>query len=81
MWRYLVVQGLAVLGLMFLTAPALPQAEPTSSDVEAFLDDAMPAASAPGLAWAIIEAGDIRSGVRGELVAGSRARRSRSANC
>lgn len=71
MWRNLVVQGLAVLGLMFLTAPALPQAEPTSSDVEAFLDDAMPAASAPGLAWAIIEAGDIRSGARGELVAGS----------
>ncbi|WP_304073237.1 serine hydrolase domain-containing protein [Maricaulis maris] len=66
MWRFLVL-----LLLWLLTAPALPQADPQSAAVEAFLDEAMPAASAPGLAWAILADGDLLVGSRGERVAGS----------
>lgn len=66
MWRYL-----AILGLLCLTAAALSQDEPQSGGVEAFLDRAVPRAAAPGLAYALVENGDVQLGERGERVAGS----------
>jgi CubicO group peptidase (beta-lactamase class C family) len=65
MWRCL-----ALLVIPFLTGAAQPQAEPQSDPVEVFLDDAMPATAAPGVAWAILDNGEWRSGGRGELVLG-----------
>lgn len=66
MWRYL-----AMLGLLCLTASALSQETSQSERVETFLDRAVPRAAAPGLAYALIENGDLRLGQRGERVAGS----------
>ncbi|OLF80670.1 hypothetical protein AWH62_15095 [Maricaulis sp. W15] len=66
MWRYL---GLFLLP--FLTTPALPQADMQAAAIDAYLDEAMPAASAPGLAWAILDDGDWLAGGRGERVLGS----------
>lgn len=66
MWRYL-----AILGVLSLTAAALSQDDPQSGGIEAFLDRAVPAAAAPGLAYALFENGDVQLGERGERVAGS----------
>jgi len=66
MWRYL-----TILGLLCLTAAALSQDDPQSADVEAFLDRAVQRAAAPGLAYALLENGDLQLGQRGERVAGS----------
>ncbi|WP_297735722.1 serine hydrolase [uncultured Maricaulis sp.] len=66
MWRYL-----ALILILALPAPAVSQEVPQPAEVERYLDDAMPAASAPGLAWALLENGQVRSGVRGERIAGS----------
>jgi len=66
MWRYL-----AILGVLVLAAPAFSQEAPQSRAVEAFLDRAVPDAAAPGLAYALLDNGDLRLGERGELVAGS----------
>ena len=66
MWRYL-----AILGMLVLTGAALSQDDPQSRAVEAFLDRAVPEAAAPGLAYALVDNGDLRLGARGELVAGS----------
>jgi len=66
MWRYL-----AILGVLCLTAAALSQDEPQSGGIEAFLDRAVPRAAAPGLAYALVENGEVQLGERGERVAGS----------
>ena len=39
--------------------------------LEDFIDQALPASAAPGLAWAMIDTGEIQSGARGERLAGS----------
>lgn len=66
MWRYL-----AILGLLCLTAAALSQDDPQSGGIEAYLDRAVPRAAAPGLAYALLENGDLQRGEHGERVAGS----------
>ncbi len=60
----------AILVMLILAGSGLSQPETHTDPVERYLDDAMPAAAAPGLAWAIVENGQLRSGVRGELIAG-----------
>lgn len=65
MFRYVLI-----LLTLLTAAPALAQTGSQSDPVEAFLADAMPAAAAPGVAWAILDNGEWRSGGRGELVPG-----------
>jgi len=71
MQRYLVRLLFSLLVMSGLTMPALAQADTQSLAIDAYLDEAMPAASAPGLAWAILDNGDLRVGSRGERIAGS----------
>ncbi len=58
----------ALLVLGFATAL---QASTPSSSIEDFITAEMPASGAPGIAYAVVEDGEISSGARGELLIGS----------
>ena len=66
MWRLMTV--LAALGL---AATAAAQSDRSTYSIEAFIDRAMPASGAPGLAYAVLENGTVQIGAHGELLLGS----------
>lgn len=70
MWKCL--SGMA--GFLLMLACAASASSPANAQIasiESFLDEAMPASRAPGMAYAVVENGTIRSGARGEALLGS----------
>ncbi|MBU2533352.1 MAG: beta-lactamase family protein [Alphaproteobacteria bacterium] len=61
-------RALALLGLLIATAS---QAAGPTGSIDDFIALEMPIAGAPGLAYAIVEDGEIRSDARGEMLIGS----------
>ena len=61
----------AIFTALALAASAGAQNNRPSRTIEAFIDQALPASTAPGLAYAILEGGEIRTGARGERLQGS----------
>ena len=65
MWRMI-----AVLTALVLTFSAGAQPHEPSGPIEAFIDQAMPASTAPGIAYAVVDGNAIQSGARGEMLLG-----------
>lgn len=66
MWRIIaLITSLALIG------PVAAQDDTSSRMIEEFIDEAMPASGAPGLAYAVLDNGEIRTGARGEMLIGT----------
>lgn len=66
MWRLF-----AIITALTLTAVAGAQTSDPSGAIEDFIDQAMPASGAPGLAYAVVDEGVVHAGARGEMRAGA----------
>jgi CubicO group peptidase (beta-lactamase class C family) len=60
-----------VLALLALGGATAGQASVPSGSIDDFITAELPVSGAPGLAYAIVERGEVRSGARGELLIGS----------
>lgn len=70
LWKAALVP-IMVVAIAAVSATNLVRAQAPKADIEQFLDDALPASGAPGVAYAVVEQGAITSGARGEELAGS----------